>query len=69
MSGGNIKIRGLVRVPPIIDMTKSKLGTDSAITIASTDNVLRTIHLLGLKSENKDWNSFTMNMETVFNKN
>lgn len=50
MKGGNIKISGPVSVPPIIDMTISKFGTNSAIIIAKTDIVVRTIHLFTLKS-------------------
>lgn len=34
-----------------MDITRSKFGTDSAITTANIDNVVRRMHLLGLNSE------------------
>lgn len=41
-----MKTKGPVNVPPIKDMTKSNLGTDSAITIAKIVKIVLRMHRL-----------------------
>lgn len=52
-----MKTRGPVNAPPISDITRSNLGTDSATSIDKIANILLIMHLLRLKSEKNNYNS------------